>query len=330
MILLVRQLPRLCRGLTTEAHLPSASSSLLPIAHNPHATIPDASTSRSISLAHPRDPVVQSSERIIPHRTSSQPHNDDPVTLEPPAMEEAPATPQRSLPTSSVPSTRLDTSNAASYANPPFHTHAFVTALEKTFPTPTARSLMRATRALLVDRIGRVRREGLTVKDLDNQAYLFRAALAELRAEITMSTNNDSAAMRTATAALRRETDRLDIKMKEDIATLKHEIQMELDSRKNEAKSEFKQHDIAIEELLNKAVVNISDLRTDVEEIKWDNMRRAVVTLSGFLVVIVLSMELRPRPRPTPAPAPVMAQSHPLSAKDVKQPQPEGLDDWVT
>lgn len=29
--------------------------------------------------------------------------------------------------------------------------------------------------------------------------------------------------MRTATAALRREVDRLDIKMKEDIATLKHE-----------------------------------------------------------------------------------------------------------
>jgi len=144
-----------------------------------------------------------------------------------------------------------------------------------------------------------------------------------------MSTNNDSAAMRTATSALRREVDRLDIKMKEDIATLKHEIQMELDSRKNEAKSEFKQQDIAIEELLNKAVVNISDLRTDVEEIKWDNMRRAVVTLSGFLVVIVISMELRPRPSSTPAP-PIITHTHPLSAKDVKQPQPEGLDDWVT
>ncbi|KAJ6614315.1 hypothetical protein B0H10DRAFT_1803857 [Mycena sp. CBHHK59/15] len=229
---------------------------------------------------------------------------------------------------SSVPSLLDTSSQLSSYAHPPFHTHAFFTALEKTFPTPTARSLMRATRALLVDRVGRVRREGLTVKDLDNQAYLFRAALAELRAEISMSTNNDSATIRTATAALRREVDRLDVKMKEDIATLKHEIQMELDSRKNEAKSEFKQQDIAIEELLNKAVVNISDLRTDVEEIKWDNMRRAVVTLSAFLVVIVMSMELRPKPKPSPPP--LVVQSHPLSAKDVKQPQQEGLDDWVT
>ncbi|KAJ7744512.1 hypothetical protein DFH07DRAFT_749425 [Mycena maculata] len=335
--MILRKLPRLCRTITTEAHLPPSSSSLLPIAifRDAHSTpsISDPSTSRSISLAHPRDPLIQS-ERI-PRRqdNSPRPSQDDPVTLEPPPPPESSSSASSedtTLSTSGVPSTRLDTSsNVSSYANPPFHTHAFFTALEKTFPTPTARSLMRATRALLVDRVGRVRREGLTVKDLDNQAYLFRAALAELRAEITMSTNNDSAAMRTATAALRREVDRLDIKMKEDVATLKHEIQMELDSRKNEAKSDFKQQDIAIEELLNKAVVNISDLRTDVEEIKWDNMRRAVVALSSFLLVIVVAMELRPKPRPTPPPSAV--QSHPLSAKDIKQSQQEGsLDDWVT
>ena len=40
---------------------------------------------------------------------------------------------------------------------------------------------------------------------------------------MTMSTKNDSAAIRTATAALRRDVDRLDVKMKEDIGNLKHE-----------------------------------------------------------------------------------------------------------
>lgn len=38
-----------------------------------------------------------------------------------------------------------------------------------------------------------------------------------------MLTRNESAAMRTATAALRREVDALDGHMKEDIANLKHE-----------------------------------------------------------------------------------------------------------
>ena len=70
------------------------------------------------------------------------------------------------------------------------------------------------------------------------------------------------------------------------------------------------------QEVLNKSIVAISDLRTDVEEIKWENMRRSVcmsddwvciaaadklsiVTLGAFLLVIVMSMELRPKPKPS-------------------------------
>nr|GAT54070.1 predicted protein [Mycena chlorophos] len=268
----------------------------LPLARAVH------SDSRSISLVPPRDPPPESEPPL------------DPPPAVPSAMTRG-----------------TNASSATASTNPPFDTHAFFAALEKTFPTPTARSLMRATRALLVDRMGRVRREGLTVKDLDNQAYLFRAALAELRAEFTMNTNNDSASMKTATTALRREVDRLDIKMKEDIATLKHEIQLEFDSRKNEAKSEFKQHDIAIEELLNKAVVTISDLRSDVEEVKWDNTRRAVLTLFAFLAVIIASMELSPKPKSTSPPGATPTAQVPLSGKDMKQPLEEGsLEGWVT
>ncbi|KAI9574595.1 hypothetical protein HD554DRAFT_2048259 [Boletus coccyginus] len=191
------------------------------------------------------------------------------------------------------------------YTAPPFHTHAFFRALERSFPTPTARSLMRATRALLVDRVGRVRRDGLTVKDLDNQAYLFRAALSETRAEQGSRSRNETAAMRATIVALRREVDRLDVKMKEDLGNLKHEIQMEVDTRKIESKSDLKQQSIAIEEVLNKAIVELGDLRASMEEVKWDNMRKAVAALGAFLVLIIFSMELyqvnRQMPHPSPA-----------------------------
>jgi hypothetical protein len=83
--------------------------------------------------------------------------------------------PQSSFPSSSSPPALIDPSSTVkapphttTYQSPPFDTHAFLGVLEKTFPTPTARSLMRATRALLVDRIGKVKRDGLTYKDLDN------------------------------------------------------------------------------------------------------------------------------------------------------------------
>ncbi|KAK1224417.1 hypothetical protein PQX77_012713 [Marasmius sp. AFHP31] len=214
------------------------------------------------------------------------------------------------------------------YSRPPFHTHSFFAALEKSFPTPVARNLMRATRALLTDRVNRVRRDGLTMKDIDNQAYLFRAALSELRAEMTLTTKNDSAAVSAATTALRRDLDRLDQKMKEDIATLKHEIQMEVDSRKNETKDEFKRQDIYVEDLLNKSIVSISDLRTELEVVKWDNMSRAVIGLFAFASMIVIAMELRPKPPPPPPPI----VPTPLTPKDVSQPAAEGLEkmEWVT
>ncbi|THV08628.1 hypothetical protein K435DRAFT_772082 [Dendrothele bispora CBS 962.96] len=278
---------------------------------------------------------VSTSRSLISVPTHRDAHNNTRATYNqdspPKSDHEAPAPPQNvnnsdDPPSSSnLPIPHRHT-RSLTYANPPFDTHGFFTALEQTFPTPTARSLMRATRALLVDRIGRVRREALTNKDLDNQAYLFRAALSELRSEITLTTKNDSAAVRTATTALRREVDRVDVKMKEDLATLKHEIQIDMDSRKNEANDEFKRRSIAIEEMLNKSIVGVSDLRTDVEEVKWDNMRRAVVALFAFAGAIIIGMELQPKPPPPPPPQ--NRATTPITRVDI----PDNVEkmEWVT
>ncbi|KAI6047257.1 hypothetical protein EDC04DRAFT_2622450, partial [Pisolithus marmoratus] len=240
------------------------------------SVISDVSTASDIALAHPKDPRAATSSSSTD--ISGLPARTDPPRAPPP------------------------------YTTPPFHTHAFFVALERTFPTPVAHSLMRATRALLADRLGRVRREGLTKKDLDNQAYLFRAALSKLRAEQTATSRSEITAMRERDSTLRREVDRLDVKMKEDLGNLKHEIQMELDTRKNESKAELKQRSMAIEEVLSKSIVQIGDLRANMEEVKWDNTRNAVAALSGFLLLIVFSMELyqfnKPSTLPLPPPPP--------------------------
>lgn len=289
----------------------------------------DPASRTSVSMnPHPRDPAGQSIPLPPPYITQHSAQSD---TSGPSSSSQSPSAPSNgatdppsgdsNAPLSSnstdiVKASGLLSSSAGSpksptYTAPPFNTHTFFTALEKTFPESTARSLMRATRALLVDRIGKVRREGLTHKDLDNQAYLFRAALNELKNEITAMTKNDSAAIRSGTAALRREFDRLDNKMKEDIGNLKHEIQMELETRKNEARTDLKHMDIEIEELLNRTIVTVSELRTDVEEMKWDIMRKAVGTLAAFVVATIISMEVKSltehKPKPPPSPSPPLA-----------------------
>ena len=98
---------------------------------------------------------------------------------------------------------------------------------------------------------------------------------------------------------------------------------MELGNRKNEAKNELKRQDIVIEvnystappcagltksqSMYNRTMGSLGDLKTEVEEAKWDNMRKSVgkltsdlcssvtdtitAALSCFLVLILVGLE---------------------------------------
>ena len=150
--MLLRAAPRAYRALNTDVHVTSPSRILLAAYYStgPSLGLGDPPTSSS-SPPHPRDPSNSSIAFL-----SSQANDAPPLSK----------TLNSGVPAPYVVDTSLR--KLPTYSSPPFHTHAFFTALEKTFPEQTARSLMRATRALLIDRIGKVRKEGLTVKDLDN------------------------------------------------------------------------------------------------------------------------------------------------------------------
>jgi hypothetical protein len=79
---------------------------------------------------------------------------------------------------------------------------------------------------------------------------------------------------------------------------------------------------------LNKSLVTLGDLRTIVEEVKWNNMRKAVgqcvhlfhsvdahglhpAALGGFLLVIIISMEMlvtKKQKEPKKPPPPELVQ----------------------
>jgi hypothetical protein len=139
--------------------------------------------SQNISLAHPLDPSNSSPPPPAPSDPNAPGSNLSGYTSSnsTSAMSSASHTPSTNNRTAAEPPPNesgvptpyvYPTSSRTPYTRPPFDTYAFFKALEKTFPTPTAQSLMRATRALVVDRIGRVRTEALNTKDLENVCYL--------------------------------------------------------------------------------------------------------------------------------------------------------------
>ncbi|KAF9519172.1 hypothetical protein BS47DRAFT_1288712 [Hydnum rufescens UP504] len=211
----------------------------------------------------------------------------------------------------------------------PFDTHKFFQSLEREFSPPVAHTLMRATRGLLIHRIAEAKRDGLDVMEAENQQYLYRAALSELRTELSMRTKNESAALQTSTSTIRKDVESLSARMKEELATLKHNVQMDMNNRKNEVNSETKKSAIAIEELHHKATVMISDLRTDVEQAKWDNTRRGVAIIGLFVMFVIASLELAPKPASKPKPRKATSPPPPTSELSLSPP-PNGSSSSTT
>ena len=130
--------------------------------------------SQTISLSHPLDP---SNSTPLGSTTGPYPNSTSKTTASSDSQHNNTAA--ETLSSSGVPTPYVyPKSSRPAYTNPPFDTYGFFKVLERTFPTPTAKSLMRATRALVVDRIGKVKNEALNMKDLDNVSCTFSRSVS--------------------------------------------------------------------------------------------------------------------------------------------------------
>ena len=60
------------------------------------------------------------------------------------------------------------------------------------------------------------------------------------------------------------------------MAKTEDSIEMDMNNRNAENRSELKNFDISIEEINNKFTISLGDLRTEIESAKWDATRRAI------------------------------------------------------
>lgn len=160
----------------------------------------------------------------------------------------------------------------------PFNTNRFVASLERTneFTRNQAEELMRATKAMLITAEDQSVRNLVAKTELENEAYLFSAALSELRTEIQMTARTDAIALRGLNSRLQREVDSLTQILREDINTLKHNNQIDLNNRKEEASTDISNIEQRILELNNKFLLNLGDTKAVLEANKWIQTRRSI------------------------------------------------------
>ena len=135
---------------------------------------------------------------------------------------------------------------------------------------------MKATKALLTAVENDVLRGLVAKTEMENEAYLFSAALSELRTEVQMTARTDSIALRALNSRLQREVDSLMQTLKEDVDTLRHNNQIDVNNRKAEASGDISSVDQSIIDMNSKFMLVIGDMRAQLEANKWIQTRRAI------------------------------------------------------
>ncbi|KAJ2691860.1 hypothetical protein H4R19_006270, partial [Coemansia spiralis] len=150
-----------------------------------------------------------------------------------------------------------------------FDTHSMVNRLvEDGYSRDQATSVMALTKIKVYEAMERLKGNMLTKSDLENDAYLFRAALQELRTETQMIRRNDQSILESQAAAISRDIESLAQRLTDEIDNLRSDIQIELNNHKHDSSHEMKSLDMELHSLASKYQVVMGEMKTDIEAIK--------------------------------------------------------------
>ncbi|KAI8991287.1 hypothetical protein BDF20DRAFT_812620 [Mycotypha africana] len=171
-----------------------------------------------------------------------------------------------------------------------FDTYELLTQLEQQgFTRKQAEVLMKGIKFRLRECTASMKQQLLLTSDLENESYLFKAALSELRTEVQVMRRNDMQKLQTELSVITREVEALEQKLNESMAEMKNEIQMDLNNRKNETKEDQKTMELKIQETNNKFTIRLGDIRTEIEAIRWETIWKGLagVFLAGFSIASI-------------------------------------------
>lgn len=148
--------------------------------------------------------------------------------------------------------------------------------------------VMKAIRTILAQNLD-VAQSGLVSKsDVENEAYLFKAACSELSAEVRNNRRVADEQMRQQRTHLQHEVDILGQQLNQDLLTLTDNVRGMFNDRKMAVREEQKAVESRIQQINYKISVMLnSDAKSDIEGLRWVLIRRSVL---GIIFMAVLTL----------------------------------------
>lgn len=149
--------------------------------------------------------------------------------------------------------------------------------------------VMRAIRDMLSARLEDCKEEGVPKSGMDNEAYLFEAACSELKTEVQKMRETQGADYMSNLGRLQRDVEIAQQELNEYMTTLKSSMDLDINDHKNATKEEESMVHLEIQELHNKIAIEIiSDLKSEIEALRWQTTRRglaAVIFVASAVLV---------------------------------------------
>jgi len=145
------------------------------------------------------------------------------------------------------------------------------------FTRTQAVCIMKLINSMLKENVTKIRKELLSKSDLEKGAYLFKAALAELRTEVQLIRQKDQAVLDSDLELIHKEIDLFTQSLPGEVNHLKVELQMDLNNHHQDVNSQTKNIDMSMQDMVNQYSLELSGLKAQIEALKWESIRKGIL-----------------------------------------------------
>ncbi|GIZ46807.1 hypothetical protein CKM354_000991700 [Cercospora kikuchii] len=190
-------------------------------------------------------------------------------------------------------------STKAPHISTPRHVHHFDTyglvnrLKDGNWSEAQAITTMKGVRVMLAENMDLAREALVSKSQVENETYLFRAACAELKTEVTSRRRAEQEKMRTERAQLQHEVEILTQRLGQEIAAMKDDIKGTFDDRKMAVRNDERLMESKIQRLNYQITVDLqADAKSEVEGLRWVMTRRVILALGVIVIMVVGSLRI--------------------------------------
>ncbi|KAI8850794.1 DUF1640-domain-containing protein [Chytridium lagenaria] len=152
-----------------------------------------------------------------------------------------------------------------------FDTYKFVQKLEADgFQREKAEAIMNSLAEVVSESADNITTSSMTKADFEKSIYMNKVDFNHVRSEIQLLEKNDFANLKSDTARLSGELDRLRLRLAEELRRVQSNVRLELSIEKGRIRDEQSTQELKIKEADAKIDSEIAAIKTQLETVQWD------------------------------------------------------------